>query len=224
MMTDPAQRSRVPVVVLISGRGSNMQTIVQATRDPSFPAQVTGVISNRPDAGGLRWAKEEGVPASCVDHKAFESREDFDAALHWTLLSYGAQIVVLAGFMRIMTAEFVNRWQGRMINIHPSLLPLFQGLNTHQRALDAGMTVAGCTVHYVTPDLDGGPIIAQAAVPVLPDDTSDSLAARVLKTEHKLYPEALRLVAQGDAPLIDGRVALNAMVNADQQLLSLGKH
>lgn len=223
-MTSSAPHPKVPTVILISGRGSNMQSIVRAAADADYPVHVTGVISNRPDAAGLSWAEEHGIPATCVHHKAFDTRADFDAALHRTLLSYGAQLVVLAGFMRIMTAEFVDKWQGRMINIHPSLLPLFQGLNTHQRAINAGMAVAGCTVHYVTPELDGGPIIGQAAVPVLPGDTADQLAARVLPLEHMLYPAALRLVAQGDAPLVDGRVALNAMVNADQKILSLGKH
>ena len=223
-MTAAAANPKVPVAILISGRGSNMQALVEAATQPDYPANVVAIISNRPDAPGLTWAKEQGIPTACVDHKAFTSRADFDAELDKTITAFGARLVALAGFMRIMTAEFVDQWKGRMINIHPSILPLFQGLNTHQRAIDAGMTIAGCTVHYVTPDLDGGPIIAQAAVPVLPHDTADSLAGRILRTEHKLYPEALRLVAQGDAPLVDGRVALDAMVNADQQLLSLGKH
>ncbi len=215
---------KIPVAILISGRGSNMQALVNAARQPDYPAEIVAVISNSPDAAGLAWAKEQGIATTCVDHKSFASRADFDAELHKTLLGAGAELVALAGFMRIMTADFVDQWREKMINIHPSLLPLFQGLDTHQRAIDAGMTIAGCTVHYVTPDLDGGPIIAQAAVPVIPSDTADNLAARILKTEHKLYPEALRLVAQGKAPLVDGRVALSAMVNADQQLLSLGKH
>ncbi len=223
-MAEEPDQQKVPIAILISGRGSNMQTIVEAASDPDYPARVVSVISNRPDAAGLTWAGDRGLNAECIDHKQYGSRAEFDAALHAAILASGAELVVLAGFMRIMTAEFVDQWQGRMINIHPSILPLFQGLDTHQRALDAGMAIAGCTVHYVTPELDGGPIIAQAAVPVRPDDTADSLAARVLKMEHKLYPEALRLVAQGDAPLADGRVALNAMVNVDQQLLSLGKH
>ena len=223
-MTAAPANPKVPVAILISGRGSNMQALVRAAEQPDFPAHIAVVISNRPDAAGLAWAKEHGIPTAGIDHKAFASRAEFDAELHTAIVAAGAELVVLAGFMRIMTAEFVDQWKGRMINIHPSLLPLFQGLNTHQRAIDAGMTIAGCTVHYVTPDLDGGPIIAQAAVPVLPGDTADSLADRIIQTEHKLYPEALRLVARGDAPLVDGRVALNAMVNADQQLLSLGKH
>ena len=223
-MAAETDRQKVPIAILISGRGSNMQTIVQAAADPIYPARVVSVISNRPGAAGLAWAEDRDIAAQCIDHKQYGSRTDFDAALHAAILASGAKLVVLAGFMRIMTSEFVDKWQGRMVNIHPSILPLFQGLDTHQRALDAGMAIAGCTVHYVTPELDGGPIIAQAAVPVRPGDTADSLAKRVLKVEHKLYPEALRLVAQGDAPLVDGRVALNAMVNVDQQLLALGKH
>ena len=192
-VTAPRKR----VAILISGRGSNMQALVAAARTSDYPAEIVAVISNRPDAPGLAWAREQGIPTHAVDHKAYPSREAFEADLQAALDTANAELVALAGFMRLMTAGFVERWRGAMINIHPSLLPAFKGLDTHARALEAGVRIAGCTVHFVTPGMDEGPIIAQAAVPVAPDDTPDSLAARILKAEHELYPQALRWVAEG---------------------------
>lgn len=185
--------------ILISGRGSNMQSLVAATRAPDFPAEVAVVISNRPDAPGLAWAKEHGIPALGLDHKLYESREHFEGQLHSALAMSKVDIVCCAGFMRLMTPGFVDRWRNKMINIHPSLLPAFKGLQTHERVLAAGIKITGCTVHYVRAEMDEGPIIAQAAVSVLEGDTAEMLAARVLAAEHRLYPLALRLVASGAA-------------------------
>lgn len=184
------------IVILISGSGSNMAAIVQAAQQQdwqrAFGASVTAVISNRPGAAGLEVAQSLGVATQVLDHRAFATREAFDAALMQVIDRYLPALVVLAGFMRILTPGFVGHYAGRLINIHPSLLPAFTGLNTHQRAIDAGCAEAGCTVHQVTAELDHGPILAQAAVPVLPDDTADTLAARVLVQEHRLYPQAVR--------------------------------
>lgn len=184
------------IVILISGSGSNMAAIVQAAQQQDwqrqFGARVVAVISNRPGAAGLQLAQSLGVPAQLLDHRAFETRDAFDAALMQLIDGHQPALVVLAGFMRILTPRFVGHYAGRLINIHPSLLPAFTGLNTHQRAIDAGCPEAGCTVHQVTAELDHGPILAQAAVPVLPDDTAETLAARVLVQEHLLYPQAVR--------------------------------
>ncbi|MCE3274026.1 MAG: purN [Ramlibacter sp.] len=183
------------IVILISGGGSNMAAIVRAAQREHwaklYGAQVAAVISNRADAGGLAFAREQGIAAEVVDHKAFSSREAFDDALAAAIDRHQPALLVLAGFMRILTPGFVARYQGRMLNIHPSLLPAFPGLHTHQRALEAGCRVAGATVHQVTAELDHGPILAQAAVPVLPGDTPDTLAARVLTQEHLVYPRAI---------------------------------
>lgn len=194
------------VAVLISGRGSNMHSLVAAARATDYPAEIALVLSNRPDAGGLSRAREAGIEALAIDHKTFPDRESFEAAMHEALVSRGIDLVCLAGFMRVLTPWFVERWTGRMLNIHPSLLPLFRGTHTHERALAEGVLVHGCTVHFVVPELDAGPILAQAAVPVLPDDTPDRLAARVLAQEHVLYPDALRRVAAGEAVLAGARV------------------
>lgn len=188
--------------ILISGRGSNMMSLVEAAREPGFPAEIAAVISNRPDAAGIAWAAARGVATRVVDHKAFAGRAAFEAELHTVLTGLGTDLVCLAGFMRVLTAGFVQHWQGSMINIHPSLLPAFKGLHTHEQALAAGVKITGCTVHFVVPEMDAGPIIAQAAVPVHDGDTTNSLAARILVAEHKLYPLALQLVA-------DGRVQMN---------------
>ena len=185
------------VAVLISGRGSNMASLIEAAQDPAYPAEIVLVVSNRPDAGGLERARAAGIATAVVDHKGHPDRASFDAALDATLRQHGIEIVCLAGFMRILTPGFVESWAGRMLNIHPSLLPAFKGTDTHARALAAGVSKHGCTVHFVTPELDSGPIVAQAEVPVLPDDTEDALAARVLAQEHLLYPRALALVASG---------------------------
>ncbi len=192
------------VVILISGRGSNMRSIV----DAKLPARISAVISNRPNAGGLEFAREQGIPTAIVDHTLHADRPAFEQALTVEIDRHMPDLVVLAGFMRILTPAFVAHYGGRLINIHPSLLPAFTGLHTHQRALDAGCRIAGATVHFVTGELDGGPIIAQAAVPVLPDDTESTLAARVLAQEHVMYPQVVRWFVEGRLSLRDGRVVL----------------
>ena len=186
------------VGVLISGSGSNLQALLDASKDPGFPAEIALVISNHPGAGGLARAEATGVPTRTIDHRVYEGRAPFEDALHAALTEHGVETVCLAGFMRVLTEGFVRRWEGRMLNIHPSLLPAFRGLHVHRQALAAGVRVSGCTVHVVTPDLDDGPIIGQAAVPVLQGDTEETLAARVLEQEHRLYPLALRRFLGGD--------------------------
>ena len=198
------------VGVLISGRGSNLKSLLDACATPGFPAAIVTVLANRPGAGGLDHARAAGVPAEVVDHRAYAGREAFEAALTGALDAAGVELVCLAGFMRVVTPGFVRHWQGRMINIHPSLLPLFPGLDTHARALSAGVKLHGCSVHYVSEEVDGGPIIGQAAVPVLPGDDPASLAERVLAAEHRLYPTCLRLVAEGRVRLRDGRAEVSA--------------
>ena len=191
------------IVILISGRGSNMEAVVRALDAEQWPARVAAVISNKADAKGLEFAQSRGIPTAVVPSKEFASRTEFDAALQETIDRYAPDLVVLAGFMRILTAPFVEHYAGRMLNIHPSLLPLFPGLHTHQQALDAGVAEHGATVHIVTAELDHGPAIAQARVPVLPGDTPDDLAARVLVEEHKLYPYAVRLFVE-DRVVVEG--------------------
>ena len=181
--------------VLISGRGSNLAALIEAACDPAYPADIICVVSNRPDAGGLLLAKAKGIATHVVDHRSYHSRESFDAALNNYLQSQKLDLVACAGFMRIMTPVLLEPWAGKMINIHPSLLPLYKGLHTHERALAEGATVHGCTAHFVSAELDGGPVIAQAQVPVLPGDTVETLSARVLEAEHRLYPQALAKVA-----------------------------
>jgi len=208
------------IAILISGRGSNMMALVEAARAPGYPADIALVVSNRPQAPGLERALAAGIEALAIDHKSFATREAFDDAVDAALREAGIDLVCQAGFMRIQSAAFATRWLGRQINIHPSLLPSFKGLHPQQQALDAGVRIAGCTVHFVTPELDAGPIIAQAAVPVLPGDTADTLADRILTAEHKLYPLALRLVASGEAVLDGGRVLLQGGVNQPDCLMS----
>jgi phosphoribosylglycinamide formyltransferase 1 len=192
--------ARKRVAVLISGRGSNMASLIEAAQAPDYPAEIALVVSNRPDAAGLALATKAGVPTALVDHTRFgKDREAFERALQAALDEHRIELICLAGFMRLFTPWFVERWSGRMLNIHPALLPAFKGLNTHERALAAGVKTHGATVHLVVPDMDSGPIIAQAEVPVLADDTPDTLAARVLAVEHRIYPEALRRVAEGIA-------------------------
>lgn len=185
-------RAMKSIVILISGRGSNMRAIVDAAASQGWPARIAAVISNRADAEGLQWAASRGIPTLTVPSREFASREAFDASLQQEIDRFQPDIVVLAGFLRILTPAIVNHYRGRMLNIHPSLLPSFPGLHTHQAALDAGVKVHGATVHFVTPELDHGPIVAQAAVPVLPEDDEASLALRVLEQEHRIYPEAVR--------------------------------
>jgi phosphoribosylglycinamide formyltransferase-1 len=194
------------IVILISGRGSNMEAIVKACSSEGWPAQVAAVVSNRPDAGGLAFAKSHGIATAVVDHKAFASRDDFDEKLADTIEDLAPDVLVLAGFMRILTPGFVRRFEGCMVNVHPSLLPAFTGLHTHQRAIEAGCKLAGATVHFVTAELDHGPIIAQSVVPVLPDDTEATLSARVLAREHVMYPRAVRWLVQGHLRVADGIV------------------
>lgn len=204
------------IVILISGRGSNMQSIVEANL---AEAEIAAVISNRPDAAGLAWAASRGIRTAVVNHRDYASREQFDQALADCIDSFAPQLVVLAGFMRILGAAFVQHYAGRLLNIHPSLLPAFTGLHTHERALQEGVKVHGCTVHFVTADLDHGPIIIQAVVPVLDDDTADSLAARVLAQEHRVYVQAVRWFAQDRLLLENGRVRV-LHAKADHALLS----
>jgi phosphoribosylglycinamide formyltransferase-1 len=194
--------SRKRVAILISGRGSNMAALIEAAKAPDYPAGIALVLSNVADAGGLARAREAGIATEVIAHKPFgNDREAFDRAVHAALQAHRIDIVCLAGFMRLLTPWFVEQWSGRMINIHPSLLPAFKGLDTHERALAASAKEHGATVHFVTPELDAGPIIMQEAVPVLAGDTADTLAARVLEVEHRIYPLALRRVAEGDVTL-----------------------
>ncbi|MDD5249166.1 MAG: phosphoribosylglycinamide formyltransferase [Rhodocyclaceae bacterium] len=201
-------------VILISGRGSNMQALIAA----QLPGRCAAVISNRPDAAGLAWAAARGVPTAVVDHKAFASRAAFDAALAAEIERHAPDLVLLAGFMRVLGQDFVKRFDGRMLNIHPSLLPSFPGLHTHAAALAAGVKIHGCTVHFVTPSLDCGPIVVQAAVPVLPGDSEAALAARVLAQEHVVYAQAARWFLEGRIAVIDGHVQLAGAANADGAL------
>lgn len=200
---------RTQVAILASGRGSNMAALLTAASDPFFPAAIALVLSNQPDAAALDRAREAGIPAVAVDHRPFgRDREAHERAIDAALAGHGASVVCLAGYMRLLTPWLVGRWAGQMLNIHPSLLPAFPGLHTHERALAAGCRLHGCTVHLVTEVMDEGPILAQAAVPVLPDDTADSLAARVLAQEHRLYPTALAAFVQGGESVPDAGAAL----------------
>ncbi len=204
------------IVILISGRGSNMEAIVRSCAAERWPARVVAVISNRADAAGLQFATEQGIATAVVDHRAFAARAAFDDALAAAIDAHRPDLVVLAGFMRILGERFTRRYAGRMLNIHPSLLPAFPGLHTHRRALEAGCKLAGATVHFVTPELDLGPIVIQSVVPVRPDDDADALAARVLATEHRIYPRAVRWFVEG-ALRIDGGVV--RQLRGEPQLL-----
>jgi phosphoribosylglycinamide formyltransferase-1 len=196
------------IVILISGRGSNMEAVVRACEAEKWPARIAAVISNKADAKGLEFAQAHGIPTAVVANKEYPTREAFDTALRQVVDSFRPDLVVLAGFMRILTAPFVEHYAGRMLNIHPSLLPHFPGLATHRQALDAAVQEHGATVHFVTAELDHGPVIAQARVDVLPGDTEETLAARVLVEEHKLYPYAVRLFVEGRVRVADGQVAI----------------
>jgi phosphoribosylglycinamide formyltransferase-1 len=200
----------LPVAVVISGRGSNMEAIVRAQQAEAWPARIAAVISNKPDAKGLAFAQSHGIPTAVVPNKEFPTREAFDAALQETIDRFEPDLVVLAGFMRILTAPFVEHYAGRMLNIHPSLLPLFPGLHTHRQALDAGVEEHGATVHFVTAELDHGPAVIQARIPVLPGDTEDSLAQRLLAEEHVIYPQAVRLFIEDRLSIEDGEVRIAA--------------
>lgn len=201
-------RAMKNIVILISGRGSNMEAVVRAAQSEGWPARVAAVISNRADAGGLAFAAAHGIPTAVVPSKNYPDRASFDAALQHEIDRFAPDLVVLAGFMRILTAPFVAHYEGRMLNIHPSLLPAYPGLDTHRKALEAGEREHGATVHFVTAELDHGPMVAQARVPVLPGDTEDSLAARVLAEEHKLYPYAVRLFIEDRLSIEQGGVRI----------------
>lgn len=203
------------VAILISGRGSNMAALISAAREPDYPVEIVGIISNRADAAGLDIASRAGFATRRVLKSDHPTPEQHDAAIEAALNELGAEMVCLAGYLRQLTPGFVKRWEGRLINIHPSLLPLFKGLDTHRKALDAGLRVHGCTVHFVTAEVDAGPIIAQASVPVELADTEDTLAARVLKAEHRLYPIALRLVAEGKVRMENGRSVFSPFATKD---------
>jgi phosphoribosylglycinamide formyltransferase-1 len=203
-------KPRRRTAIFISGRGSNMVSLIEAARGPDFAAEIALVLSNRPEAEGLAKAKAAGIATAAIDHRIYAGRTGFEAACQAMLDIHRIDLICLAGFMRLLTPGFVEHWRGRMINIHPALLPSFKGLHTHERALAEGVKIHGCTVHFVVPEVDAGPIIAQAAVPVLETDTAESLSARVLTQEHVIYPLALRLVASGDAQIDDRRVALPA--------------
>ena len=216
-MTAPA---RVRTAVLISGRGSNLQALIDAATDPTYPAEIALVISNKADAGGLARAEAAGIATKVIPHKQFASREAFETALDGALREAGVGLVCLAGFMRLLTAGFAEGWHDRLINIHPSLLPSFKGLDSHAQALAAGVRFSGCTVHFVRPEMDAGPIILQAAVPVHDGDDEDGLAARILEAEHKCYPLAVRLIAEGRIRIVDeivrvadGKFAGGALLN-----------
>ncbi len=208
--------AKLRVGILISGRGSNMAALIEAARDPAYPAEIACVVSNVAAAAGVETARDAGIATAVIPHKNFPDRETFDRAVSAELEKHGVGLVALAGFMRIQSPWFPQHWAGRIINIHPSLLPAFKGLHVQQQALDAGVRLSGCTVHFVTPDLDAGPIIAQAAVPVLPDDTADTLAARILRQEHRLYPRVVRWFAEGRIGLRDGKAAVSG---AEETLL-----
>jgi len=207
---------RKRTAILISGRGSNMSALIEAARDENYPAQIDLVVSNRPDAAGLQRAADVGIATAVVDHTRYrKDREAFERALQDVLLQHRIEIVCLAGFMRLLTAWFVGQWPNRMLNIHPALLPAFKGLDTHRRAIEADVTEHGATVHFVVPEMDSGPVIAQGAVPVLPDETEATLAARVLSVEHRIYPLALRLVAANRVRVVGGECVVDGPVNAD---------
>jgi len=208
---------RTKLGVLISGRGSNLAALIAACEADDYPAEIAVVISNRPEAAGLQFAESAGIATRVIDHKRFTGRAEFDRALDDALRAAGVDLVCNAGFMRLLTADFVEAWRDRQLNIHPSLLPAFRGLDTHERAIAAGVRISGCTVHFVRPEMDEGPIVAQAAVPVLPGDDTESLAARVLRAEHRLYPWAVRLVAAGLAWVEGERVVCSRNVEQPEE-------
>jgi len=211
----------VKIGVLISGRGSNLKSLIDACAADDFPAEIVLVISNNPQAGGLQYAEDAEIPTRVINHRVYDGRESFDAALDDALRAAGVELVCNAGFMRILTAGFVEKWRDRQLNIHPSLLPAFKGLNVHERVIETGVRLTGCTVHFVRAEMDDGPIVAQAAVPVLTDDAPGDVAARVLKAEHLLYPFALRLVAEGKAFVSEERVKITGVAQAPEEPLFL---
>jgi phosphoribosylglycinamide formyltransferase-1 len=213
--------ARKRIAVLISGRGSNMAALIEAAGDPAYPAEIALVLSNIPEAGGLAIATSKGIKTEIVDLKKFgKDRDDFERAVQKTLDTHKIDYVCLAGFMRLLSPSFAGHWQGRMLNIHPALLPAFKGLDTHARAIAAGVKIHGATVHFVVPEMDSGPIIVQAAVPVRDGDTPQSLASRVIKAEHRIYPLALRWLCEGRLRIADGRCIVDGEMNAEGLLVS----
>lgn len=212
--------ARLKTGVLISGRGSNLKALIEACGTPAFPAEIVIVISNKADAAGLAFARAAGIPTVTLDQRAFATRAAFDQKIHAHLTAAGVELVCLAGYMRLLSDSFVELWRDRVINIHPSLLPAFRGLDAHGQALAAGVKISGCTVHVVRPEVDAGPIIAQAAVPVLPGDTAETLADRVLTAEHRLYPLALRLFGEGRVCIEGDRTVIAGMDDTGLVLIS----
>lgn len=213
---------RLKIGVLISGRGSNLQALIDAAAAPDWPAEIALVLSNKADAAGLARAEAAGIPTCVIDHRAHAGREAFDAAMTVALEEAGVDLVCLAGFMRLLSPGFVQTWHDRLINIHPSLLPSFRGLHAHEQALAAGVRFTGCTVHFVRAEMDDGPIIVQAAVPVHQDDTAETLAARVLVAEHRCYPQAVRWIAEGRVRVEGQRALVTGVTSGDSFLLSPG--
>jgi phosphoribosylglycinamide formyltransferase-1 len=213
--------SKLKLAVMISGRGSNLQALIDACAVPDFPAEIILVLSNRPDAKGLERAAEAGIPTHVIDHKEYSDRAAFDAEMTAAMEAAGTELVCLAGFMRLLSDEFVDHWRDRMINIHPSLLPAFKGLDVQERVLERGARFAGCTVHYVRKEMDTGPIIVQAVVPVLADDTPDDLAARILVREHEIYPLAVRLIAEGRVAIDEkDRAVIAGAVSSERSVVN----
>jgi phosphoribosylglycinamide formyltransferase 1 len=212
--------AKTKIGVLISGRGSNLKSLIDAVAAEDFPAEISLVISSKPKAPGLRHAAKAGIAQATIDHRDFQTREDFDAALDAALHMKDVDYVCLAGFMRMLSDKFVDDWRGKLLNIHPSLLPAFRGLHVQERMLDSGVKIAGCTVHFVTPEMDAGPIIGQAATPVLPGDTVETLSGRILELEHKLYPRCLRLIVEGKARISGAVVAYNSSITTSGNLIN----
>ena len=212
--------ARYKIAILISGRGSNMAALIEACKDDAYPADVALVISNRPDALGLEIARAADIPTRVIEHGDFDSREEFDAAMTAALAAVEVRLICLAGFMRLLSAEFCQRWRDSLINVHPSLLPAFKGLHVHERMLETGVRIAGCTVHFVRPEMDEGPILVQAAVAIAADDTPETLAARILVQEHRIYPLAVRLIAEGRARTEGGMVAIETYELPDDVLIN----
>lgn len=208
------------VAVFISGNGSNLQALIDAAAVPDYPAEIALVVSNKEDAYGLTRAKNAGIATEVIPHKQYPTRDAFDAALDSTLRKHRIELVCLAGFMRLLTTFFVEKWHGRMINIHPSLLPLFKGLDTHQRAIDEGVRFSGCTIHFVVPDMDSGPIILQAAVPILQHDTAETLQHRVHSAEHQIYPRALQWLAAGQLAIQENKVLISGVEDRASLLIN----
>ncbi len=208
------------VGVLISGRGSNLQSLMKACAAPGFPAKIVCVISNKASAKGLDFAREAGIPALAISHRDYPDRESFDAAVSEALKKHGVQFVCLAGFMRLVTPSFCDRWRDRLVNIHPSLLPAFPGVDVHRKVLEYGGKITGCTIHFVRAEMDAGPVIMQAAVPVLAEDTEETLAQRVLEAEHKAYPAVLRMIAENRVNIHDERVFIAGASTANEKLFN----